>query len=200
VLRDRASLSDIFVNGEAVTERVLKHGDHIRIGRRQEIELLFMIEGAKAITPALEIDNRRFLGLSEDEASTRLLESGSVRKPSSIPRAGQPPRASSRTQKDSFEVSPSALGLALGGQLTQKIYSDPHGLDTWDSYNYAEVFIHVVSPDSFSAITGEQAPPSPISRAMYEAAGFGWITAADDLDHIGPSPILKGLKTSEKSE
>jgi len=47
LLRDRASRYGTFVNGEPVTERVLQHGDRIRLGRTDAIELVFMTEGAK---------------------------------------------------------------------------------------------------------------------------------------------------------
>ena len=47
VLRDRESRYGTFVNGEAVTERALQHGDRIRLGRTDGIELVFMTEGAK---------------------------------------------------------------------------------------------------------------------------------------------------------
>jgi serine phosphatase RsbU (regulator of sigma subunit) len=47
VLRDRASRYGTFVNGEQITERALQHGDRIRLGRTDAIELVFMTEGAK---------------------------------------------------------------------------------------------------------------------------------------------------------
>src|SRR5688572_8696458 len=47
LLRDRASRYGTFVNGEQVTERHLQHGDRIRLGRTEAIELVFMTEGAK---------------------------------------------------------------------------------------------------------------------------------------------------------
>ena len=49
VLRDRASRYGTFVSGEQVSERVLKHGDRIRLGRTEAIELVFVIEGGETI-------------------------------------------------------------------------------------------------------------------------------------------------------
>ena len=43
VLRDRGSRYGTFVNGEQVTERPLKHGDRIRLGRTDAVELVFSI-------------------------------------------------------------------------------------------------------------------------------------------------------------
>lgn len=47
-LRDRASRYGTFVNGEQVTEHVLEHGDRIRLGRTDGLELVFVSEGATA--------------------------------------------------------------------------------------------------------------------------------------------------------
>jgi len=47
ILRDRASRYGTFVNGEQVNERSLQHGDRIRLGRTDAIELVFVTEGAK---------------------------------------------------------------------------------------------------------------------------------------------------------
>src|SRR6476620_4400629 len=43
VLRDRGSRYGTFVNGEQVTERPLKHGDRIRLGRTDAVELVFSL-------------------------------------------------------------------------------------------------------------------------------------------------------------
>jgi serine phosphatase RsbU (regulator of sigma subunit) len=47
LLRDRGSRYGTFVNGEQITERVLQHGDRIRLGRTDAIELIFATDGAK---------------------------------------------------------------------------------------------------------------------------------------------------------
>ena len=46
-LRDRGSQWGTFVNGEPIAERVLEHGDRIRLGRTDAIELVFATDGAK---------------------------------------------------------------------------------------------------------------------------------------------------------
>jgi phosphoserine phosphatase RsbU/P len=47
MLRDRGSRYGTFVNGEQITERVLQHGDRIRLGRTDAIELIFATDAAK---------------------------------------------------------------------------------------------------------------------------------------------------------
>jgi sigma-B regulation protein RsbU (phosphoserine phosphatase) len=49
VLRDRASRYGTFVNGERITERVLQHGDRIRLGRAEAIDLIFLVAGAETV-------------------------------------------------------------------------------------------------------------------------------------------------------
>jgi phosphoserine phosphatase RsbU/P len=46
LLRDRGSRYGTFVNGEQVTERPLAHGDRIRLGRTEGVELVFMSDGS----------------------------------------------------------------------------------------------------------------------------------------------------------
>ena len=46
LLRDRGSRYGTFVNGEQVTERTLEHGDRIRLGRTEAIELVFMTDSS----------------------------------------------------------------------------------------------------------------------------------------------------------
>lgn len=48
LLRDRGSRYGTFVNGEQVTERVLEHGDRIRLGRTEGIELVFMSDATSS--------------------------------------------------------------------------------------------------------------------------------------------------------
>jgi sigma-B regulation protein RsbU (phosphoserine phosphatase) len=43
ILRDRGSRYGTYVNGEQVTERPLKHGDRIRLGRTDAVELVFTL-------------------------------------------------------------------------------------------------------------------------------------------------------------
>jgi serine phosphatase RsbU (regulator of sigma subunit)/pSer/pThr/pTyr-binding forkhead associated (FHA) protein len=45
MLRDRGSRYGTYVNGEQISERVLQHGDRIRLGRTDTIELVFSDDG-----------------------------------------------------------------------------------------------------------------------------------------------------------
>jgi sigma-B regulation protein RsbU (phosphoserine phosphatase) len=45
VIHDRGSQYGTFVNGETVTERPLEHGDRVRLGRSDAVELVFLTDG-----------------------------------------------------------------------------------------------------------------------------------------------------------
>jgi pSer/pThr/pTyr-binding forkhead associated (FHA) protein len=46
VLRDKASRFGTYVNGERIDERALQHGDRIRLGAADSIELVFLLDPA----------------------------------------------------------------------------------------------------------------------------------------------------------
>ena len=50
VIRDRNSRYGTYVNGEQITERVLAHGDKVRLGRSGGAELVYLLEGAEPIS------------------------------------------------------------------------------------------------------------------------------------------------------
>jgi hypothetical protein len=74
---------------------------------------------------------------------------------------------------------PVAMGLGAGGRMVQKIYPDPYGIDTWDAGSAVCVQIHLVDARDWFAITGEEAPRSPISIETYKALGLPWFAVSD---------------------
>jgi hypothetical protein len=89
-----------------------------------------------------------------------------------------------------------AMGLAAGGKITQKIYPDPHGMDTWDEDNFGRVFIHIVNSVMWTEITGEAPPPTPVTAKSYTQAGYPWFKLYDEGkgDVAAPS-VLSQLKS-----
>ena len=63
----------------------------------------------------------------------------------------------------------SEMGLGAGGRMRQKIYPDPHGIDTWGSDDRARVFVHLADSMMWRQITGEEPPPTPVTAATYRA-------------------------------
>jgi ubiquitin len=91
-------------------------------------------------------------------------------------------------------------GLAAGGSITQKIYPDtiPEGM--WDKENKARVFVHLVGPALWTAVTGHPMPPTPVSAQVYTRYGFPWFKLWDaSLKTVAKSDALAGIKTIRES-
>lgn len=88
------------------------------------------------------------------------------------------------------------MGLAAGGRMKQSIYPDPHGIDNWDTTRYARCFVHIVNSEMWTAITGEPAPPSPVTAASYTQYGLPWFDLYDEhLGDIAPPKRLQRVRS-----
>lgn len=78
-------------------------------------------------------------------------------------------------------MSPSTeMGLGAGGQMRQKIYPDRHGVDTWDTTNFASIFIYIVNSMVYFELTGMEPPPTSISAQTYTEFGLPWFDVYDE--------------------
>ena len=73
-----------------------------------------------------------------------------------------------------------AMGLGVGGAMRQKLYPDPHGLDTWDLGSAISLTIQIVNSEQYAALTGQPPPPSPIDASIYTEHGFPWYDLYDE--------------------
>ncbi|MBX3249344.1 MAG: hypothetical protein KF901_19360 [Myxococcales bacterium] len=89
-----------------------------------------------------------------------------------------------------------ALGLAAGGQMEQKIYPDPHGLDTWDVSAASRIFVHLVSSELWREITGEEPPATPVTAKTYAQHGLPWFSLYDEqAPTLAPTDALAKVKS-----
>jgi hypothetical protein len=94
------------------------------------------------------------------------------------------------------EARTAEMGIAAGGKIRQKIYPDPYGIDVWDPENYGCIFVHIVNSEQYRALTGLEAPPTPISVQIYEAYGLPWFELYDEArEDIEGSERLDRVKT-----
>lgn len=77
-------------------------------------------------------------------------------------------------------VRSASMGLAAGGRMKQKIYPDPHGVDTWDQDGADRLFVHIVNSELWQEITGEPPPESPVTMESYVDAGLPWFDLYDE--------------------
>ncbi len=94
------------------------------------------------------------------------------------------------------ESAAPAMGLAAGGRMTQKLYSDPHGAATWDVTRAARIWIHLVPAPFWTALTGEPRPKTPASHDQYVAHGLPWFAVYDEpLGDVPVDPRWSAVKT-----
>jgi hypothetical protein len=87
------------------------------------------------------------------------------------------------------------LGLGAGGQIRQKIYPDPHGLDVWDPDGSAVVFVQLLNSEQYRALTGHHPPPTVIDVATYIEQGLPWLELYDEGEGDVPAPAdLAGVE------
>jgi hypothetical protein len=89
-----------------------------------------------------------------------------------------------------------AMGLGAGGAMAQRIYPDPHGIETWDTANRGGITVHIVNSEQYRSITGAEPLLTPISARTYTELGLPWFDLYDEaLGHIPPAERLAGAKT-----
>jgi hypothetical protein len=93
------------------------------------------------------------------------------------------------------------MGLGAGGKMKQKIYEDKHGIETWDAENFGRVYVHIVNSLMYREITGEEAPPTPVTAKTYAERGYPWFDLYDEhLEDIAAPDALKGVKSIKEMD
>lgn len=77
-------------------------------------------------------------------------------------------------------MAPRELGVAVGGEIAQRIHPDPYGIDIWDQKNHASLTIYLVEAGQYREWTGLEPPFRPPTAADYTAAGLPWFERLDE--------------------
>jgi hypothetical protein len=86
------------------------------------------------------------------------------------------------------------MGVAAGGRITQKVYTDEYGRETWDATNYGRVYVHLVNSMMYREITGMEPPATPITARDYARHGYPWFELYDEhLQDVSWSGDLAGV-------
>ena len=94
-------------------------------------------------------------------------------------------------------AAPTGMGLAAGGRMTQKIYPDPYGLDTWDPATGVSVHVHIANSEQYRAITGEPPPPTPVDARAYTERGLPWFELYDETrGDLRAAERLRGIRST----
>jgi len=70
------------------------------------------------------------------------------------------------------------MGLGKGGEIVQKVYADPHGLEAWKELPEATMAVYLVNSVAFKEITGIDMP-APVGQEQYQGKWFGLGDAAE---------------------
>ncbi len=90
----------------------------------------------------------------------------------------------------------SEMGIGAGGQIKQKIYEDPFGIETWDPENFARVDLHILNSEQYREVTGLEPPLTPVTAESYAEYHLPWFDLYDEsLKSLGPSADLAAVKT-----
>ncbi|MGD2154185.1 MAG: hypothetical protein PVG79_13015 [Gemmatimonadales bacterium] len=90
----------------------------------------------------------------------------------------------------------SAMGLAPGGRMKQKIYDDTFKFEDWDLEHSSRCFVHTVNSLVWRQITGESPPTVPLTAKEYDDAGLPWFDLYDDdVEALEGGDALEGLKS-----
>ncbi len=103
--------------------------------------------------------------------------------------------------KSTGAVRGAEMGLGAGGKMKQKIYPDPHGVDTWDADNFGRVYVHIVNSMMYREITGEEPPPTPVTAKTYAQHGLPWFDLYDEKkSDISAPETLKDVKSVKEMD
>jgi hypothetical protein len=87
-----------------------------------------------------------------------------------------------------------SMGLGAGGKIAQRIYTDPHGLETWDTSRPMTLWIQILNSIQFRFLTGVQAPPSVITSETYTKYHLPWFEPYDeDQKALAQSDLLASV-------
>lgn len=87
-------------------------------------------------------------------------------------------------------ASAQKMGLGAGGRMKQKIYSDPYGLEAWDTEQFGLVHVSILNSAQFEEITGKKPPPTPIDARTYTEHGLPWFDLYDEDARGVPAPAV----------
>jgi len=89
------------------------------------------------------------------------------------------------------------MGLGAGGEIKQKILPDPHGIETWDQNNFAEVAVHILNSAQFQLLTGHEPPATSVDEETYTEHKFPWFPLYGETmqGDVRPPDLLSEAKT-----
>jgi len=80
--------------------------------------------------------------------------------------------------------------------MKQEIYTDRRKFDDWDTTASARCFVHLVNAMLWRQVTGEVAPPTPVTASEYARHGLPWFHYyAEGEEAVGAQEKLSGVQS-----
>lgn len=140
-----------------------------------------------------------FAGEVADESSFLCLAGNSAAPASAMASKGAASKSVKKRMRGAtrgaVRRSVQSMGLGRGGEIRQKIYPDPHGVDVWQEKPSVVEVLYMVSSEDFKQVTGYEAPPTPVTYEKYQAFGLPWFELHDEkLEDTSGTDVFDKLK------
>ena len=177
------------------TERIIQKDDYLVCPPQQWIDGFNIGDGTIRQFVAVPLGS----GLTAEAVVLGEEHKGGIQLVVFPPKPGLFPESNPLFENDHPEVlfqrrldkEPVEMGLSGGGKISQKIYPDKFGFDTWDQDMSAKIEVHIVNSLTFKLITGLRPPNSPINIQLYKKLGIPWYKIYDDeQDFINSSDFF----------
>lgn len=95
------------------------------------------------------------------------------------------------------------MGVAAGGKIKQVIERDTSKVDDWRKNSTISFNVQLLNATTFEAVTGKQAPPTPVSAESYKKAGLPFFDIYEEKSQVygefeGVKSVAELEGTSEK--
>jgi hypothetical protein len=89
-----------------------------------------------------------------------------------------------------------SMGIGAGGEIDQKVYPDPHGINEWDLEKPTKITLRVVNALMWEALTGKKPPYPPPTANNYRYHNYPWFDLYEErMSDIKPSDVLAAIKS-----
>lgn len=115
--------------------------------------------------------------------------------PAGAPPAPSSPAPTGAARKSRGRSTARSMGMGAGGTMRQEIYADRRPVEDYHREPDGRVFVHLASAAEWQQITGEPAPPTPITAQAYTQHGLPWFDYyAADAEDLPPSDELAAVR------
>lgn len=101
------------------------------------------------------------------------------------------------TKSASISACSMSMGMGAGGEIDQKIYPDPHGIEEWNLEAPIQFNLRIVNAEMWEALTGQKVPHAPPGPDHYAHYGYPWFKLYEEhKSDLKPSQVLAAVKSA----